>query len=136
MQDELSRDQLDMVKDSGKDLLRKLDLVDMKLLKGDSHMEWMMIEKIIRDGAEKIASAKNIDSARGSFEIITKPTISALKYFGSTEKTFYKLHCPMAFDNKGAFWLQKSQDVRNPYFGESMLTCKDSIEKISTGKNK
>ncbi|MCK4889637.1 MAG: DUF3347 domain-containing protein, partial [Candidatus Aminicenantes bacterium] len=43
---------------------------------------------------------------------------------------------PMAFDNKGAFWLQKGQDVRNPYFGESMLTCKDSIEKISTGKNK
>ena len=125
-----------MVKDLGKDLLRKLDLVDMKLLKGDSHMEWMMIAKIIRDGAEKIASATDIDSARGSFEIITKPTISALKYFGSTEKTFYKLHCPMAFDNKGAFWLQKSQDVRNPYFGESMLTCKDSIEKISTGKNK
>ncbi len=136
IQDELSHDRLDKVKDSGKDLLGKLDLVDMKLLKGNSHMEWMKIEKVIRDGAEKIASAADIDSARGSFEIITKPTISALKYFGSTEKTFYKLHCPMAFNNKGAFWLQKSKDVRNPYFGESMLTCKDSIEKISTGKNK
>ncbi len=136
IQDELSRDWLDKVKDSGKDLLGKLDIVDKKLLKGDSHMEWMMLEKIIRDGTEKIVSAPDIDSARGSFEVITKPTISALKYFGSTDKTFYKLHCPMAFDNKGAFWLQKGQDVRNPYFGESMLTCKDSIEKISTGKNK
>lgn len=136
IQDELSRDQLDKAKAAGKDLLGNLDLADMKLLKGDTHMEWMKIEKVIRNGAERIASAADIDSARGSLEIITKPIIRTLKYFGSKEKTFYKFHCPMAFDNKGAYWLQKGQDVRNPYFGESMLTCKDSVEKISVGKNK
>jgi Cu(I)/Ag(I) efflux system membrane fusion protein len=35
----------------------------------------------------------------------------------------YKEYCPMAFDNKGAYWLSESEEIRNPYFGKSMLTC-------------
>lgn len=37
--------------------------------------------------------------------------------------TIYKQFCPMAFDNKGASWLSDSQEIRNPYFGDMMLTC-------------
>jgi Cu(I)/Ag(I) efflux system membrane fusion protein len=29
----------------------------------------------------------------------------------------------MAFDNKGASWLQKDEDIRNPYFGAAMYKC-------------
>jgi hypothetical protein len=29
----------------------------------------------------------------------------------------------MAFDFRGASWLQASEKVANPYFGESMLRC-------------
>ena len=95
-------------------------------------MEWMKVEKILRAGAKDLMESKDIKSARKTLEMITDPTLKALKYFGSTEKTYFKMHCPMAFDNQGAFWLQKNQVVRNPYFGESMLTCKDSVEEIST----
>jgi Cu(I)/Ag(I) efflux system membrane fusion protein len=34
-----------------------------------------------------------------------------------------KAFCPMAFDNKGAEWLQQGNDIFNPYFGEAMLKC-------------
>lgn len=37
-------------------------------------------------------------------------------------------HCPMAFDNAGADWLQSEEDIYNPYFGDEMLYC-GSIEK-------
>lgn len=40
---------------------------------------------------------------------------------GSTP--LYRMHCPMALDNKGADWLQSSPDLTNPYFGASMLGC-------------
>jgi Cu(I)/Ag(I) efflux system membrane fusion protein len=33
------------------------------------------------------------------------------------------LHCPMAFDNRGANWLQPDRKVRNPYFGAAMYRC-------------
>ncbi len=35
----------------------------------------------------------------------------------------YLLHCPMAFDNKGAGWLQLDDQTLNPYFGAQMLQC-------------
>jgi Cu(I)/Ag(I) efflux system membrane fusion protein len=29
----------------------------------------------------------------------------------------------MAFDNKGAEWLQRGTTINNPYFGDEMLRC-------------
>jgi len=46
-------------------------------------------------------------------------------------QTVYQLHCPMAFDNRGAGWLQASDKVRNPYFGARMLKCADQVEVIA-----
>ncbi len=48
--------------------------------------------------------------------------------------TIYKLHCPMVFGGRGAMWLQKEKQVRNPYFGTAMLKCADRVELISDGK--
>jgi Cu(I)/Ag(I) efflux system membrane fusion protein len=35
----------------------------------------------------------------------------------------------MAFDNKGAGWLQLDDQTRNPYFGDQMLQC-GGVEEI------
>jgi len=40
---------------------------------------------------------------------------------GGTE-AFYD-YCPMAFNNEGAYWLSDQAAIRNPYFGDAMLTC-------------
>ncbi|MEA3224871.1 MAG: hypothetical protein U9Q07_02900, partial [Planctomycetota bacterium] len=45
-------------------------------------------------------------------------------------KTLYKTYCPMAFDDKGADWLQLDEDILNPYFGASMLLCGEVKEVI------
>ena len=39
----------------------------------------------------------------------------------------------MAFQGEGADWLQGDRDVRNPYYGPSMLTCGEVTEEIVTG---
>ena len=39
----------------------------------------------------------------------------------------------MAFDNKGAGWLQSDKDVLNPYFGASMLRCGSVTETLFEG---
>jgi Cu(I)/Ag(I) efflux system membrane fusion protein len=31
--------------------------------------------------------------------------------------------CPMAFDSKGAEWIQEDGALRNPYYGQAMLRC-------------
>lgn len=37
--------------------------------------------------------------------------------------TIYKQYCPMAFNDKGAYWLSTNKEVLNPYFGDVMLHC-------------
>ena len=57
----------------------------------------------------------------------------AIKYAKSTKLSndTYLMHCPMAFKNKGADWLQNSKDVINPYYGDKMLTCGSTKETIA-----
>ena len=37
----------------------------------------------------------------------------------------------MAFDNRGAIWLQDTKDLWNPYFGASMPKCGEVTEILS-----
>ena len=37
--------------------------------------------------------------------------------------TIHKKFCPMAFDNKGAYWYADIEEINNPYFGDKMPNC-------------
>jgi hypothetical protein len=69
-----------------------------------------------------IAESKEIEVQRSSFETLTI-NLYALVKTNNTGTTIYKQYCPMAFDDKGAFWLSNEKQVLNPYFGASMLRC-------------
>ena len=69
---------------------------------------------------QAIADSKTIEDARTHFKMLSDTAIPSAK----KEKMMHEMHCPMAFDNKGANWLQKSADeVQNPYFGAKMPHC-------------
>jgi Cu(I)/Ag(I) efflux system membrane fusion protein len=83
-----------------------------------------------------ITEAVQIEAARQAFEQLSNELIAVVRQFGVAEnRVLYRLHCPMAFDNKGADWLQIDKDTRNPYFGASMLKCGEVAEVID-GKTK
>ncbi len=130
IQHALSSDSLEDAKKGAEKLLNKLKQVDMKLLTGDAHVEWMKQEKILKAAGGKLVQAGDIEAARVEFEVLTESMAGAIVSFGSGEVAVYRFHCPMAFNDKGAYWLQKSEDTRNPYFGASMLICKDSVEPL------
>jgi Cu(I)/Ag(I) efflux system membrane fusion protein len=37
----------------------------------------------------------------------------------------------MAFNNSGAYWLSDNATIRNPYFGDKMLSCGSVEEKLN-----
>jgi hypothetical protein len=43
-------------------------------------------------------------------------------------------HCPMAFEGKGAKWIQRGEQIANPYFGTEMSTCGNVEAAIPAGK--
>ena len=102
-----------------------LGKVDMGQLAGDAHMEWMARLKALDQGIDAFKDAgEDIDKQRGAFETVSAALIQAADQFGlGANASAHVLHCPMAFDNKGADWLQADKEVRNPYFGSAMLKC-------------
>lgn len=79
--------------------------------------------------AKAIESATKLSDARAAFYKLSE-TIILLVSKGdlSVHGDIYNAYCPMAFDNKGAGWLQSGKTVNNPYYGASMLRC-GSIKK-------
>lgn len=69
-----------------------------------------------------IAATTQIDHQRKAFIDLSKAMILVAKTLGAPQALFVQ-YCPMANDDKGAYWLSESNQVLNPYFGDMMLRC-------------
>ncbi|MCF7561591.1 efflux RND transporter periplasmic adaptor subunit [Sabulilitoribacter multivorans] len=104
-------------------LLNNLSKVDMKLLSdNNAHTHWMSLVGDIKSSATSISKTSDIKGQRDHFKHLSSHLINAVQLFGVKEKVYVEF-CPMADNNKGAYWLSKEEKVINPYFGEAMLTC-------------
>lgn len=66
----------------------------------------------------------DIERARRTFEGMAHAMIELVESFDWAPADTVRLaFCPMAFDDRGAEWLQREERVFNPYFGASMLRC-------------
>jgi copper chaperone CopZ len=110
-------------------LLAALNAVKMETLKMDEHVVWMKVEKDLKMDAQHIAESKEIDHQRDHFISLSKNMITLMKA-AKPATAVYLQHCPMADDGKGADWLSKENAVKNPYYGNKMLTCGKTVETI------
>jgi len=117
-------------KQAAQKVQQALAKVDMKLLKGDAHVQWMEILGNLDKQIKLIVSSGNIEDQRKAFSGFSDQFYNAVKNFGLMGKTAYYQFCPMANNNKGAYWLSESKTIRNPYFGDEMMTCGETEETL------
>ena len=97
--------------------------VDMKLLEGPAHNDWMTYLGSIETSLKEMEASADIEVQRKAFSTLSDNLYKSIKAYGLGGTTAYYEFCPMAFDNKGAFWLSDNNKIRNPYFGDKMLSC-------------
>lgn len=114
----------------GANLVSSLKGIKMNELPMDVHMVWMKVMKELESDAQKIANSKKIEDQRKALIPVTK-NIYALMKVAKTETPTYYQFCPMANGGKGANWLSKENEVRNPYYGSMMMSCGSTIETIN-----
>ena len=85
--------------------------------------------KGIMEDAQHIQETDELEHMREHFELMSDGVYKMAKE-QDMSATVYKQYCPMAFDNKGAFWLSSEKEIRNPYFGDKMLKCGRVEEEI------
>jgi len=124
MQQALSNDNVNLAAESAKQALDSLKAVNVKLLSGSDHDKWIKFSVEVESILSKAGENKDIKLIREDFYLLSQQLAQVAEHFGSTgQSPFYLLHCPMAFDNTGANWLQNNEQARNPYFGQMMLKC-------------
>jgi len=77
--------------------------------------------------ADKI---KSIDELREEFLVLSEDIIAIAKSSNPTDQLLYVQRCPMANNSEGASWLSFTKEIKNPYYGASMLTCGSTIDSI------
>jgi membrane fusion protein, copper/silver efflux system len=115
------------------DFLAALGNVEMGLLDDEPHHRWMDLQGGLNSAAGSISASGDLDDQRVHFETLSDNMIEAVEYFGLQIDRVYKMHCPMAFDDKGADWLSDKDEILNPYFGDMMLRCGEIRETYRKG---
>ncbi|MGB1041414.1 MAG: efflux RND transporter periplasmic adaptor subunit [Flavobacteriales bacterium] len=132
IKDALVQSNSKLATEKSKLLLNSMEKVDMQLATGESHNFWMKQMKSIAVNTKGITETKDVSEQRVFFNTLSNSIIKATKSFGVKEGTYYVQYCPMAGNDKGASWISKEAIVKNPYFGDEMLTCgsiEDTIDK-------
>jgi major membrane immunogen (membrane-anchored lipoprotein) len=80
--------------------------------------------------AAKITAAADIEAQRTAYATLSNAFIDLVKKSGVNSDTLYVDFCPMAMNDKGAYWLSAGEEIKNPYFGEKMMTCGEVKETI------
>jgi membrane fusion protein, copper/silver efflux system len=117
---------------AAKQTQQQLSKVDMDLVSGEVHNQWMQKQNGLSKHLSAFVKAKDIDEQRTHFEPISNILIEIAETYRLTIDRVYKAYCPMALDDEGAHWLSEFEAIKNPYFGDAMLRCgevKDVIEK-------
>jgi hypothetical protein len=107
----------------GKEMKEYLDKVDKSVFDSRELAAYSKIEKELKDHSDHISkNEKDIVHQREHFSMMSDNLYLLVDRFGAG-RTLYRDYCPMYNNNEGAFWLSESEEIRNPYFGNKMLTC-------------
>ena len=92
--------------------IKSASMIDYKVL-SEGNLD------ILRKDASKIADSRSIEAQRESFNSLSKNVIALTQKFKLADHSVFIQYCPMA----KASWLSAEKNIKNPYYGSSMLTC-------------
>jgi Cu(I)/Ag(I) efflux system membrane fusion protein len=85
---------------------------------------------VIREASINLHKTTALEEQRAVFETISDNLYELIKALKPAGMETYKQYCPMAFNDKGAFWLSDTSHIQNPYFGKKMLICGEVQEEL------
>ncbi|MFG0273518.1 MAG: efflux RND transporter periplasmic adaptor subunit [Phycisphaerales bacterium] len=119
VQEALADDDLEAFRQSARSLHDAVRAID-----GAAPASWPELRDRFLTSAEHVDHFASLDEARVPFEAWSMAALELEARYGHAgDATHYEAYCPMAFDFEGASWLQRADEIDNPYFGDMMLRC-------------
>jgi Cu(I)/Ag(I) efflux system membrane fusion protein len=129
IQEALADDKTDGVKSAAEKVAALSDNLDPDTVTGEHATHYKDVPARIKTAALKLAKEKEIGPMRDAFKALSRPM--AMWATMSKPEDIYLMYCPMA----KASWLQRDDDIRNPYHGHDMLRCGEIVGAESHDEN-
>ena len=144
IQQALSRDDFAGSRQAAAALVGDVSRLDSVALEGQAGRAWSEHLHDLKDRARELAGPHagdgGIAGVRAAFAPLSESITRLGRRFGTGLATpVYRFHCPMAFGNRGASWLQTNPEVENPYFGRAMYRCgsqEEILDAVATAKSR
>ena len=101
--------------------------IDMKTLPEPDMNVFMLLQDKLAFDAKDISESKNISHQREHFASFSSNFYKLAKAIKLTGGPVYYVYCPM----KKTYWLSSEAAIKNPYFGNQMLTCGKVTETLN-----
>ena len=108
------------------ELVKAIDAVDMKTLSPTDHNAFMAAEDKLKTDAQTIAASNKIEAQRTTFSTLSNNIYTLAKAAKLSTEPVYRQYCPM----KKMYWLSSEAVIKNPYYGNMMLSCGKVTETI------
>ena len=137
LKDLMVEENVDQAKERSRLMANLLGRVDAKGLHDEAAETWNDLSGEMTERLNRVAQGQSIETQRREFAALSEALARVLMGFRHARKDPVILfHCPMGFDGEGAYWIEGSEDRKNPYFGhkpfkgQAMLQCGELVEKI------
>ena len=113
-------------------LHQTISTINAQSLTGKAAQRWQSELNSLSAITARLSKANDLKTLRSAFALLSDELLTLQRVFGvAGSDKLYELHCPMAFEGRGASWIQANDAVRNPYYGASMLKCADKVEPLA-----
>jgi Protein of unknown function (DUF3347) len=101
------------------ELLNVVNTVDLTALPASDHTAFIALKEKLAFDARHISESTHLDHQREHFASLSANMATLAKQTHLSQQLIYEDFCPM----KKSFWLSNDPAIKNPYFGNSMMTC-------------
>lgn len=134
VQEALAADELEAALEELAAMVQALEAATAAGLGPERRTAWRELQDSASSALEVAAAATEIEGLRGAFRTISTDLIAIEELAGNPlGRELRVIHCPMAFEDTGADWIQVEETIANPYFGASMLRC-GAVTRVSQAR--
>ena len=113
-----------------KDLLAAINGFPADQLSAADKTNWTKYAAKLQFDARHITENSNIAHQREHFATLSENMFAATKALKLNTATVYRDYCPM----KKTYWLSEAAAIKNPYYGNEMLTCGEVKQTLTAAK--
>ena len=130
IEDGLIKEDETAVNEAAKKMDEKVAAVVPTKLEGKGLEAWNNHQLLYEQKLKEMQHIKGLDNKRSYFSHLSEIVYCTIKSFGLRQGGLYAIFCPMAFNDKGAYWISDSKIIHNPYLGSKMPTCGEVKEEL------